>query len=107
VNYKTASSDTPLYLTTKEAAYVLNLSHRTLEKWRCQGNGPPFIQRGRNVLYRLDNLLIFMEELPVFRNTGEAISHLHQQQIRRASEGGPIRRELVERTLVTDAPQSD
>lgn len=104
MTYKIASADAPLYLTTKEAAYVLNLSHRTLEKWRCQGGGPPFIKRVRNVLYLLDDLLLFMNELPVFRNTGEAISYLHKQRYKRALVQGPIRRELVERVLTADGP---
>lgn len=32
-------------LSTKEAAAILGLSHKTLNNWRCQGKGPAF-QKG-------------------------------------------------------------
>ena len=44
------------YLTTVEAAHHLNLSHRTLEKMRIQGDGPIFRKFGRRVLYKRDDL---------------------------------------------------
>jgi predicted DNA-binding transcriptional regulator AlpA len=39
-------------LTAAEAARVLRLSERTLERLRCQGFGPKFIKLKRRVLYR-------------------------------------------------------
>ncbi|RMF05231.1 MAG: DNA-binding protein [Alphaproteobacteria bacterium] len=38
-------------LTTRQAARRLGLSPRTLEKWRVEGNGPPFYKIGRRVAY--------------------------------------------------------
>ncbi len=37
-------------LTTKEAARVLGLSHRTLEQHRLRGSGPPYVRLGRRQL---------------------------------------------------------
>jgi excisionase family DNA binding protein len=44
------------YLTTREAAGLLRLSHRTLEKHRVIGGGPRFHKFGRRVLYALEDL---------------------------------------------------
>jgi hypothetical protein len=43
-------------LTQREAASVLRLSERTLERSRVTGFGPPFCKLGRRVLYRQDDL---------------------------------------------------
>jgi hypothetical protein len=43
-------------LNQSEAAKLLNLSTRTMERFRLQGNGPRFIKCGRSVRYRLDLL---------------------------------------------------
>lgn len=37
-------------LTTKEAAHLLHLSHRTLEAMRLRGGGPPFIALTRKAV---------------------------------------------------------
>ena len=39
-------------LNQKAAADLLNVSERTLERWRVEGSGPPFMKAGRRVLYR-------------------------------------------------------
>ncbi len=44
------------YLTNNEAAELLRLSPRTLEKRRMSGGGPPFRKFGRRVLYAVDDL---------------------------------------------------
>lgn len=49
------------YLRTREAAAFLNLSPRTLEKLRVQGNGPPYFKRGRLCFYALVELRCWME----------------------------------------------
>jgi len=46
----------PRYLTNDEAAEVLRLSPRTLEKLRIQGGGPRFRKFGRRVMYSLADL---------------------------------------------------
>ena len=43
-------------LTQSEAAELLRLSERTLERSRVSGFGPPFCKLGRRVLYRADDL---------------------------------------------------
>lgn len=40
-----------VYLTTPEAATVLGLSPRTLERYRVTGEGPAFRKLGRGVRY--------------------------------------------------------
>ena len=39
------------YLTTREAALVLAMSVRTLDRYRVTGEGPPFMKLGRRVRY--------------------------------------------------------
>jgi excisionase family DNA binding protein len=41
-------------LTTKEAAALLSLSPRTLERLRHSGGGPRYLKIKRSVRYRLD-----------------------------------------------------
>lgn len=40
------------FLTQREAASVLRISERTLERFRLDGSGPQFVKAGRRVLYR-------------------------------------------------------
>ena len=47
-------------LTQREAALALRLSERTLERWRVSGDGPPFCKLGRRVLYRPDDINIWI-----------------------------------------------
>ena len=56
---------------TKEAARLLGVSHRTLEDWRCAGTGPRFITIHRMVRYRADDLAAFLDR-PSYTNTGQA-----------------------------------
>ena len=53
---ESASKQRPIYLTNQEAAALLRLSPRTLEKQRLVGGGPPFKKFGRRVLYALEDL---------------------------------------------------
>jgi hypothetical protein len=43
-------------LTQREAASVLRLSERTLERMRVIGNGPRFIKCNRNIRYQQQDL---------------------------------------------------
>jgi excisionase family DNA binding protein len=43
-------------LTQREAAALLRLSERTLERLRCSGLGPKFARCGRSIRYRLTDL---------------------------------------------------
>jgi predicted DNA-binding transcriptional regulator AlpA len=52
-----ANSDDKLrYLRTREAANLLGLSHRTLEKHRTYGTGPKYLKLGGRVVYRIADL---------------------------------------------------
>ncbi len=44
------------YVRTHEAARLLGLSARTLEKYRCHGSGPTFRKLGGRVVYAIDDL---------------------------------------------------
>ncbi len=50
------SSTQPQRLDTIRAAKFVGLSKRTLEKWRYEGGGPPYLKLGRRVLYSLGDL---------------------------------------------------
>jgi excisionase family DNA binding protein len=49
-------------LTEKEAAHHLNLSHRTLQRWRWSGRGPRFIKVGAAVRYERHELDRFVDD---------------------------------------------
>ena len=44
------------YVRTHEAARILGISPRTLEKYRCHGSGPTFRKLGGRVVYAVDDL---------------------------------------------------
>jgi excisionase family DNA binding protein len=50
------------FLTTSEAGSYLNISPRTLEKYRSQGGGPPYRRFGRSIRYHEDELESWAEE---------------------------------------------
>lgn len=56
-----ASSKLPEYLTTEEAATILRLSPRTLEKQRVVGGGPRFRKFGARVLYAMADLRVWAD----------------------------------------------
>lgn len=47
-------------MNNREAAYYLGLKAATLNKWRCHGDGPPFIKVGRLIRYRKSDLDAFL-----------------------------------------------
>ncbi|WP_291201652.1 helix-turn-helix domain-containing protein [Hyphomonas sp.] len=49
------------YLDTKQAAELTDISTVTLERWRGEGVGPPYVKLGRLVKYRRVDLDAFME----------------------------------------------
>ncbi|MEM9553712.1 MAG: helix-turn-helix domain-containing protein [Acidobacteriota bacterium] len=49
-------------LNTRDSATYLDLSPRTLEKWRLTGGGPAFLKLGRSVRYRVSDLEAFLAE---------------------------------------------
>ena len=48
------------YITTPQAAKLLRISGRTLERRRAQGNGPRFHKAGKRVLYRIDEIEVWL-----------------------------------------------
>ena len=57
-----ARTTQPRFLSTKEAARFLTLSHRTLEDWRLRGDGPPFVKLGGSVKYAREDLETFVSD---------------------------------------------
>jgi predicted DNA-binding transcriptional regulator AlpA len=49
-------------LRTPDAAILLGLSARTLEKHRCYGTGPAYRKLGGRVVYAVDDLLAWAEQ---------------------------------------------
>jgi hypothetical protein len=46
-------------ITENEASRLLSISTRTLQAWRLQGAGPPFVRMGRAVRYQRGALVEF------------------------------------------------
>jgi predicted DNA-binding transcriptional regulator AlpA len=51
----------PRFLRTPEAAQLLDLSPRTLEKHRCDGTGPIYHKLGGRVVYAVADLQAWIE----------------------------------------------
>jgi predicted DNA-binding transcriptional regulator AlpA len=51
-----SASNPPRFVRTQQAAALLGLSHRTLEKHRTYGTGPVYRKLGGRVLYALEDL---------------------------------------------------
>ncbi len=51
----------PRFLRTKQAAYFLGISLRTLEKHRTYGTGPVYRKIGGRVVYAIDDLKAWTE----------------------------------------------
>jgi predicted DNA-binding transcriptional regulator AlpA len=49
------------YLRTPEAARIVGLSIRTLEKHRIYGTGPRYSKLGGRVVYKLEDLQVWVE----------------------------------------------
>ncbi len=63
-----------LYLTSAEAAQLLKLSNRTLERMRVTGDGPPFMKAGSGkrsrVLYKQSDIIGWLES-NIYQSTSE------------------------------------
>jgi len=40
-----------IFITQQQLSDLLYVSERTLERWRVEGVGPPFLKAGKKVLY--------------------------------------------------------
>jgi len=54
-------SEKPVFMTTKEAAAFLRISHRKLEKDRLSGNGCRYRKLGARVVYSVSDLLAWAD----------------------------------------------
>ncbi|WP_234053408.1 MULTISPECIES: AlpA family transcriptional regulator [unclassified Xanthobacter] len=54
-------SNWPRFVRTPEAARLLDLSPRTLEKHRCDGTGPVYHKLGGRVVYAVADLQAWIE----------------------------------------------
>ena len=50
------------YLTETQTAEMLNVSARTLQRFRLEGGGPKFCKAGKRVLYASPDLEAWLEE---------------------------------------------
>ena len=57
----TTTATPPRYLRTPEAARIVGLSIRTLEKHRIYGTGPRYSKLGGRVVYSADDLTAWVE----------------------------------------------
>ena len=65
----------PHCLRTPHAARLIGVQPRTLEKWRCDGSGPPFRKLNRIVVYAVEDLRSWIDER-VWRSTRQTmVSH--------------------------------
>ena len=60
------------YLRTADAAEHCGSAKSTFDKLRCSGDGPPFIRRGRTILYDRSDLDAWLASLPRYKSTSEA-----------------------------------
>jgi excisionase family DNA binding protein len=61
-------------LTQREAATLLRLSERTLERFRVQGTGPVYVKAGRLVRYREADLEAWIAARVINSTSEEATS---------------------------------
>ena len=59
---------------TRQAAEVLKISPKTLERMRVEGRGPAFVKVGRCVRYRESDILVFVER-NIFESTSEFVAN--------------------------------
>lgn len=55
-------SDSTQVVRERVAAQILGVSHRTLQRWRLEGFGPPFVRIGRRAVgYRKADLTSYVD----------------------------------------------
>jgi len=75
-NETTAAGERPQpheYLKDKAAGEVLGFAPVTLQEWRREGKGPPFVRLGRSVRYRRADLDAWAEK-NLRRSTRDSLS---------------------------------
>lgn len=82
-------------LRTPDAALLLGLSARTLEKHRCYGTGPVYRKLGGRVVYAVDDLVSWAEQGSRRSTSDTAAGTVHPAKRLDASvldRKGPVRR---------------
>jgi predicted DNA-binding transcriptional regulator AlpA len=69
------TTNNPITLTAGEAAELLGLAPSTLAKLRLNGNGPLYCKLGRRVVYRRQDVEVWLESR-VAHNTSDADTRL-------------------------------
>lgn len=49
-------------LTTEEASKLLNITKRTLERWRKAGKGPKYVTLGRSIGYQAEDIQTWVDD---------------------------------------------
>ena len=62
------------HLTQNELATRWNLSPRTIERWRSNGEGPRFVRLGNRVMFRLEDIEAFEEQHLLESNSGAPLA---------------------------------
>jgi len=87
------------YLCTKEAAKILGLSKRTLEKHRSYGTGPQFRKLGGRVVYKIEDLHSW-----ALRGIRKSTSDVGQGMVLPAKRHDP---EVIARASNADRPKPE
>jgi len=82
------------YLRTPDAARLLGLSARTLEKHRCFGTGPAYHKLGGRVVYAVGDLQSWADQghRQSTSDPGHGIVHPARRLDEQLQRGGPVRR---------------
>lgn len=76
------------FVRTHEAAQMLSLSARTLEKYRCHGSGPTFRKLGGRVVYSIEDLQAWADNAAC-RSTSDP-QYVEARAAGRADTGGRV-----------------
>lgn len=71
------SQDPHAQYTETQVAQFLNVSPWTLQAWRSQGSGPPFIRCGRSIRYRRCDLIAWQEA----NSSESSLSNIHDSSV--------------------------
>lgn len=67
------------HLTQNELATRWNLSPRTIERWRSNGEGPRFVRLGNRVMFRLEDIEAFEEQHLLESNAGAPLAETEKE----------------------------
>ena len=70
------------YCTPAEVEVLLGTSRSTLARWRCEGDGPPFVKIGRKILYGAADLELWLD-IRRYRSTSEYGRHAAEDEAAR------------------------